>query len=101
MLLITNNYVKDWRVGMHLLKKKELLTADQQKLLQLKSELRNCERLLKQTEMLFHMTVDEDLIEARIYELKSLSKVQSHLINSIKQLMATQAVETNPESVNV
>ena len=86
---------------MHLLKKKELLTADQQKLLQLKSELRNCERLLKQTEMLFHMTVDEDLIEARIYELKSLAKVRSYLLNNIKQLMATQTTETEAESVNV
>ena len=83
---------------MHILKKKELLTADQQRLLQLKSELRNCEKLLKQTEMLFHMTVDENLIEARIYELKSLSKVQDHLISSIRQLTAKQ---TESESVNV
>ena len=86
---------------MHLLKKKELLTADQQRLLQLKSELRNCEKLLKQTEMLFHMTVDEDLIEARIYELKSLAKVQSYLISSIKQLVETQNAESSLESINV
>ena len=86
---------------MHLLKKKELLTADQQRLLQLKSELRNCEKLLKQTEMLFHMTVDDDLIEARIYELKSLAKVQSYLISSIKQLVESQATESDLESVNV
>ena len=86
---------------MHLLKKKESLTADQQRLLQLKSELRNCEKLLKQTEMLFHMTVDEDLIEARIYELKSLAKVQSYLISNIKQLVESQATESDLESVNV
>ena len=86
---------------MHLLKKKESLTADQQRLLQLKNELRNCEKLLKQTEMLFHMTVDEDLIEARIYELKSLAKVQSYLISSIKQLVESQATESDLESVNV
>ena len=86
---------------MNLLKKKELLTADQQRLLQLKSELRNCEKLLKQTEMLFHMTVDEDLIEARIYELKSLAKVQSYLISNIKQLVESQATESDLESVNV
>ena len=86
---------------MHLLKKKELLTADQQRLLQLKNELRNCEKLLKQTEMLFHMTVDEDLIEARIYELKSLAKVQSYLISSIKQLVETQNAESSLESINV
>lgn len=86
---------------MHLLKKKESLTADQQRLLQLKNELRNCEKLLKQTEMLFHMTVDEDLIEARIYELKSLAKVQSYLISSIKQLVETQNAESSLESINV
>ena len=84
---------------MNLLKNREKLTPDQQKLMQLKQELRNCERMLKQTEIMFHMTVDEHLIEARIYELKSLAKVQDHLISSIRQLMAVQ--ETEAESVNV
>ena len=78
---------------MHMIKNREKLTPDQQKLQQLKTELRNCEKLLKQTEMMFHMTVDEHLIEARIYELKSLAKVQDHLISSIRQLTAQQEAE--------
>ena len=86
---------------MTIIKKKEQLTAQQQRLEQLKKELRDCERMLKQTEMLFHMTVDEDLIEARIYELKSLAKVQSYLISSIKQLVETQNAESSLESINV
>ena len=68
---------------------------------QLKKELRDCERMLKQTEMLFHMTVDEHLIEARIYELKSLAKVQDHLISSIRQLMCAPSETTHSETVNI
>ena len=67
------------------------------RLLELKEELKNCERLLKQTEMLFHMTVEEDLIEARIYELKSLAKVRDYLIGSIRQL--AQAENSESETV--
>ena len=70
---------------MNLVKKQEKLTPQQLQLIQLKEELRSCEKMLKQTEMMFHMTVDEHLIEARIYELKSLAKVQDHLISSIRQ----------------
>ena len=86
---------------MNLVKKQEKLSPKEQKLMRLKAELRNCEKLLKQTETLFHMTVDEHLIEARIYELKSLAKVQDHLISSIKQLMAVQSTEAEVESVKV
>ncbi len=86
---------------MNILKKKEPLTASQIQLAQLKKELRDCERMLKQTEMLFHMTVDEHLIEARIYELKSLAKVQDHLISSIRQLMSCQSETVHSETVNV
>ena len=86
---------------MNLVKKQEKLTPQQLQLIQLKEELRSCEKMLKQTEMMFHMTVDEHLIEARIYELKSLAKVQDHLISCIRQLMAVQSTETEAESVNV
>ncbi len=86
---------------MNIIKKKEDLTPTQQKIIQLKQELRDCEKMLKQTETLFHMTVDEHLIEARIYELKSLAKVQDHLISNIKQLMACQNDAVNSETVNV
>ena len=86
---------------MNITKKKEDLTPTQQKILRLKQELRDCERMLKQTETLFHMTVDEHLIEARIYELKSLAKVQDHLISNIKQLMACQNDVANSETVNI
>ena len=86
---------------MNITKKKEDLTPTQQKILRLKQELRDCERMLKQTETLFHMTVDEHLIEARIYELKSLAKVQDHLISNIKQLMACQNDTVNNETVNI
>lgn len=86
---------------MNLVKKQEKLSPKEQQLMQLKAELRSCEQLLKQTEVLFHMTVDEHLIEARIYELKSLAKVQDHLISSIRQLMSVQNTETETETESV
>ena len=43
------------------------------------------------------MTVEEDLIEARIYELKSLAKVRDYLIGSIRQL--AQAENSESETV--
>ena len=86
---------------MNIIKKKEPLTARQPQLIQLKQELKDCERMLKQTEMMFHMTVDEHLIEARIYELKSLAKVQDHLISSIRQLMSCPSETVQSETVNV
>ena len=76
---------------------KEIVTPRQQRISELKEELKNCERLLKQTEMLFHMTVEEDLIEARIYELKSLAKVRDYLIGSIRRL--AQAENSESETV--
>lgn len=84
---------------MNILRKKEVKSEKQILIDQLTEELRHCEKLLKNTEMLFQMTVDEDLIEARIYELKSLAKVQDHLICSLRQLMGVTATEK--ETVNV
>ena len=82
---------------MQIFTQKETVTPRQQRISELKKELKNCERLLKQTEMLFHMTVEEDLIEARIYELKSLAKVRDYLIGSIRQL--AQAENSESETV--
>ena len=83
---------------MNLTKKKQL-TPYQQEIAQLTKELRNCEKLLKQTEALFHMTVDEHLIEARIYEMKSLAKVQDHLISCIRQLTFSQKSDCENDTV--
>ena len=79
---------------MHIFTSKETVTPRQQRISELKEELKNCERLLKQTEMLFHMTVEVELIEARIYELTSLAKVRDYLIGSIRRLVQTENSET-------
>ncbi len=84
---------------MNIIFKKEEKSERQKLIEQLTAELRNCERLIKNTETLFHMTVDENLIEARIYELKSLAKVQDHLISSLRRLMGTTTCEK--DTVNV
>ena len=49
-------------------------------------ELRHTQKMMKQAEMMFHMTVDEDLIEARIYQIKSLAKHQDYIISAIRRL---------------
>ncbi len=72
---------------MKILPKKEVLTSKQKQINELREELRNCEMLLKRTEMLFELATDEKLIEARIYEMKSLSKHYEYLISSIRALM--------------
>ena len=43
--------------------------------------------MMKRTEMLFEMATDENLIEARIYEMKILAKHYDSLIASIRSLM--------------
>lgn len=52
----------------------------------LKEEIRNCERMIKRARMMFEMSDDENLIEARIYELKGLSKHYDYLIRQARRL---------------
>ena len=69
---------------MNILKKAENAPACKKRE-ELINELRDVQKLMKQTEMMFHMTVDDDLIEARIYQLKSLAKHQDYLISRLKK----------------
>lgn len=73
------------------LSKKEVTTPRQNQINILKEDLRHCEMLMKHTEMLFELATDENLIEARIYEMKSLSKHYDYLISSIRALMQEEA----------
>ena len=72
---------------MKILSRKEVLTTRQNQINILKEDLRHCEMMMKRTEMLFEMATDENLIEARIYEMKSLAKHYDYLIASIRSLM--------------
>ncbi|MBQ8604089.1 MAG: hypothetical protein IJ410_04515 [Oscillospiraceae bacterium] len=83
---------------MKILPKKEVLTQKQKQINDLKDELRYCETLMKRTEMLFEMATDENLIEARIYEMKSLSKHYDYLISSVRRLMQE---DTDPQVINI
>ncbi len=80
------------------LSKKEVTTPRQNQINILKEDLRHCEMLMKRTEMLFELATDENLIEARIYEMKSLSKHYDYLISSIRALVQE---ETQTQVVNV
>lgn len=68
---------------MNILRKAEISPVQKQRE-ELIKELRDTQRLLKQAEMLFEMTVEDDLIEARIYHIKSLAKHQDYLIALLK-----------------
>lgn len=56
----------------------------------LKEEIRNCEKLIRRAQSLFELSTDEDLIEARIYELKSLNKHYDYLISHARRLEETE-----------
>lgn len=79
--------------------KKKELTPQQEKIKKLTDELKYCEKLMKNAENNFHMVTDEMLIEARIYEMKSLSKQQDYIISALKQLVY-QAKDCN-DVVNI
>ncbi len=78
---------------MNILKKAENEPACKERE-ELINELRDVQKLMKQTEMMFHMTVDDDLIEARIYQLKSLAKHQDYLISRLKKSDRLKAENT-------
>ncbi len=78
---------------MKFLNKTEITPRQKQKE-ELIEDLHTTQKLLKQAEMMFHMAVDEDLIEARIYQMKSLAKHQDYLIASIRQLEADKEEKT-------
>ena len=82
---------------MKMLSKKDVLTPRQKQMNILKEDLRHCEMLIQRTQMLFELATDENLIEARIYEMKSLSKHYDYLISSIRAL----AVEESQQVVKV
>lgn len=70
--------------------KKEELTQKQKQINELKEELRSCQRQMKRTRTLFEMSTDENLIEARIYEMKSLAKHHDYIVSAIRDLMETE-----------
>ena len=67
--------------------KKEVLNEKEIKIENLREELRNCELMINRAQRMFDMTTDELLIEARIYEIKSLLRHHDYLINRLKQLV--------------
>ena len=79
--------------------KKEVLTPRERQINELKAEMRSCEQMMRQTEQLFHMAVDENLIEARIYQMKSLAKHYDYLLATLRRLIYTG--EDCPTVVNV
>lgn len=84
---------------MNIFNKKGTLSPEQEKLNALKEELRRCEKLITQSMTMFDMATDENLIEARIYEIKSLNKHRDYLLSGIKQLV--QANQEQNKGINV
>lgn len=52
---------------------------------QLKAEIRNCEFLMERNRTFFDMALDEDLIEAQIYECAALRYQYNYLLKQLKQ----------------
>ena len=74
--------------------KKKKTTETHRQIDELKEELRSCERLMRRNQAMFEMTVDDSLIEARIYEMKSLAKHHDYLLKSLRRLMQTEQDQT-------
>ncbi len=66
----------------------------------LKEEIRNCEKMIRRAQSLFELSTDGDLIEARIYELKSLNKHYDYLISCARRLEETEEKDFR-QAINV
>ncbi len=83
------------------LAKKEL-SPYQQQLKMLKEDLNECRKEMKRVEMLFSLTTDENLIEARIYQMKSLVKHHDYITATIRRLMEKEKTpENTTENIQV
>ncbi len=78
--------------------KKQTLTPRQKQIKELKEDLKYCEQQIKRVQMLFELATDENLIEARIYEMISLTKHHDYLMKTIRNLMLS---EEESQTVNV
>lgn len=76
---------------MKFLRKKEVVTPRRRQLQRLKEELRRCDMMIKQAVSLFELSDDEDLIEARIYQMKSLAKHRDYILNCIRSMAARES----------
>ena len=57
----------------------------------LKEELRECAAMMKSCRSLFDLAEEDDLIEARIYQMKSLSKHYDYLMGRIRRLAVRES----------
>lgn len=75
------------------LRKNNVLTPAQKRINELKEELKYCQQQIERTATLFELATEDELIEARIYELKSLVVHHDYLTKTIKELMMQQETE--------
>jgi len=85
---------------MNLFRKKEVFTDRQKQIKELTADLRYCQYQMKRCRQLFELTTDENLIEARIYEMKSLAKHHDYLVGAIRSLTKEEK-QTADLTVNV
>ncbi len=81
------------------LKKEKQKTESEKQLDNLKAELRECNTLLKRSEDKFHFATDENLIEARIYEMKYLSKHRDYIMSQIKGIVYRESRNFNFQEI--
>ncbi|MEG1782866.1 MAG: DUF2508 family protein [Oscillospiraceae bacterium] len=81
-------------------KKTEIFSQRQESINFLTQQLKECERLLRCNEAIFDMTVEDALIEARIYEKHSLNKHYQYLLREIKELKAQELAQDKQTMAN-
>ena len=80
---------------------KKQLTPLRQQINELKDEIRECQTMMKSCRTMFEMADDDNLIEARIYQMMSLSKHYDYLMGRIRQLTFTGEPRRDKTAVNV
>ena len=79
--------------------KKKKLSPSEERVKTLKEEIKECQLMMKSCNTMFEFADDDDLIEARIYQMKSLSKHYDYLMGQIRRL--TKAGRTSDEKAVV
>ena len=81
--------------------KKKKLTPFEEKVNGLKEELKECQQMMKSCKTMFELADNDDLIEARIYQMKSLAKHYDYLMGQIRRLTMPREQPCEKTAVSV
>lgn len=81
--------------------KKRKLSQEEEQINRLKEELKECSLMMKSCKTMFELADNDDLIEARIYQLMSLSKHYDYLMGRIRRMTMSKEEQPDKAAVSV